>query len=136
MNDAAISIKTHLGGNSNITFDLNVGQFPSTPDKAIVITPAGGRPPYPHLALNFPAVQIMVRGKPSGYLEASQEMSDICDVLLGMGTTLLTNDTYRSCNQMGDVIYLGQDERGRPIFSANFWFIVEPSSLGNRVEIH
>lgn len=135
MNDAAIAIKTHLAGNSNLSFDLNVGQFPTTPDKAILINSSGGRPPYPHLALNFPSIQIMVRGKPSGYLEARQELGEVCDILLGMGTTLLTGDIYRSCNQMGDVIYLGQDDRSRPMFSANFWFIVEPSSLGNRVSI-
>lgn len=136
MNDAAIAIKTHLTSNSNLSFNLNVGQFPSTPDEAILVNSSGGRNPYPHLALNFPSVQVMVRGKPSGYLEARQEIGNICDILLGFGNVSLTGDMYRSCNQMGDVIYLGQDDRGRPMFSANFWFIVEPSSLGNRVEIN
>lgn len=136
MNDAAIAIKTHLTGNSNLSFDLNVGRFPSTPDEAILVNSSGGRNPYPHLALNFPSIQIMVRGKPSGYVAARQEIGNICDILLGFGNVSLTGDMYRSCNQMGDVIYLGQDDRGRPMFSANFWFIVEPSSLGNRVEIN
>jgi len=134
MKDPASAIVELLTGKVN--YDLNVGQFPSAPDKAILVNCSGGRSPYPHLALNFPSVQVMVRGKPSGYEEARTEASQVCDVLLGMGNEVANTDTYRSCNQMGDVIYLGQDDRGRPTFSANFWFIVEPSDLGNRRAIN
>ena len=135
MHDSAEAVRELLNVSNGPTYDLNVGQFPVTPDKAVLINAAGGRPPYPHLALNFPSVQVMVRGKPSGYTEAREEMRLICNLLLGMGSTVANEDTYRSCNQLGDVIYLGQDNRGRPIFSANFWYIVEPSDLGNRVAI-
>lgn len=135
MKDPAAAVVEMLTGHADITYDLNVGQFPSNADKAILVNQSGGRPPFPHLALNFPSVQIQVRGKPSGYVEARAQMAAICDRLLGIGTTIANTDTYRSCNQLGDVIYLGQDDRGRPFLSANFWFIVEPSDLGNRVPI-
>lgn len=135
MNDPAEAVRELLTTPGTLSYDMNVGQFPTTPDKAILINATGGRAPYPHLALNFPSVQVMVRGKPSGYTEARTEIGKICDILLGMGNITANGDMYRSCNQVGDVIYLGQDDRGRAIFAANFWFIVEPSSLGNRVAI-
>lgn len=133
MYDPADAVMELLGMyGSRITFDLNVGEFPVTPDQSVLINQSGGRSPYPHLAINFPSVQIMVRGKKSGYVVARTMMAEICDVMLGIGPITLNGDTYQSCNQMGDVISLGQDENSRPIFSANFWFIVLPSSLGNR----
>lgn len=133
MNDPAIAVMEYLDRfGSRITFNVNVGQFPVSPDESIVINQSGGRSPYPHLAINFPSVQIMVRGRKSGYVVARHQMGEVCDILLGIGPTLLNSDTYQSCNQMGDVISLGQDDNSRPVFSANFWFIVLPSSLGNR----
>lgn len=131
MKDVAIAIKEFL--TAKATFSLNVGGWPANVDKAVLITVTGGRPPYPHLAINFPSVQIMVRG--NDYQEASAEMSLICNALLGISTQVLNTDTYRSCNQIGDVIYLGQDANGRKMFSANFWYIVLPSDLGNRMAI-
>lgn len=133
MKDPAIAIKDYLNGKA--TFNLNVGAFPATPDEAVLVTSSGGQNPYPHLALNFPSVQVLVRGKASGYVAASDEIRSICNFLLGFGNITINTDVYRSCNQLGDVIYLGQDNNSRPMFSANFWFIVEPSDLGNRKAI-
>ena len=133
MHDPAEAVKEYLTG--KVDYDLHVGQFPTTPDKAFLINAAGGRPPYPRLALNFPSVQVMVRGKASGYTDARAQIDKACNALLGFGNVVLNSDTYRSCNMMGDVIYLGQDDNGRPMMSANFWFIVEPSDLGNRISI-
>jgi hypothetical protein len=135
MNDSAVAVKEALQDSGVVSFYIAIGQWPATPDEAVLINNTGGRNPYPHLALNFPSVQIMARGKPSGYLDASAQIQKVCEHLLGMSPRTLNGDMYRSCNQMGDVIYLGQDDRSRPMLSANFWFIVEPSSLGNRTAI-
>lgn len=133
MNDPAQSIMELLEQyGSLVTFWVGLGEFPQTPEEVVLINGTGGRSPYPHLAINFPSVQVMVRGKKSGYVTARAQMATICDVLLGISSTVLNGDTYRSCNQIGDVISLGQDDNGRPIFSANFSCIVLPSSLGNR----
>lgn len=120
-----------------LTFNLNIGGWPSAPDKAILINQSGGRPPYPRLAINFPSVQVMVRGKASGYVEARDEMRKVCNILLGLGNITVTGgDIFRSCNQIGDVFNMGQDDNSRPMFSSNWWFIVIPSDLGNRVAIN
>jgi len=141
MNDPAEAIKDKLVTDSVGAFGLGsgwrifLGRFPDTPDTIILVNGTGGANPYPHLRLNFPSVQVMLRGEQNGYQEARAKAKEVCDKLLGMDTEVLNFDTYRSCNQIGDVIWLGQDENNRPIFSANFRFIVEPATGDNRIPI-
>ena len=144
MKDPAISVKDVIitppalgtfGATSG--WGVYIGAFPSTLDTTILVNATGGRPPYPHLLLNMPSVQVMTRGAKNGYQAARDKLEAIVNRLLGMDTTVLQGDTFRSCNQIGDIAYLGQDDNTRPIFSANFWFIVEPAALagGHRVAI-
>jgi hypothetical protein len=142
MNDPAEAIRQKLeavGGigtyNAATGWCITLGQFHPNNHTCITINGTGGRNPMPHYRINWPSVQIMVRGSPSGYVEARAKIKAVVDALLGMGTTVLNSDTYRSCNQMGDVINLGQDANNRPIFSANFWFIVEPATGTHRLPI-
>lgn len=114
---------------TNAPWKVVTGQPPLTPDHVIIVnTVPGGRNPFPHLLLNFPSIQIIVRGARSGYAAAYTKMSAVVVALLGMQTTVVQGDTYRSCNQIGDVAYLGEDDNTRPMFSANFWFIVLPAA--------
>lgn len=144
MKDPAISVKDVIVGAPPLgTFGaasgwgVYIGAFPTTLDTAILVNATGGRPPYPHLLLNMPSVQVMTRGTKNGYQAARDKLEAIVNRLLGMDTTVLQGDTFRSCNQIGDIAYLGQDDNTRPMFSANFWFIVEPAALagGHRVAI-
>lgn len=137
MHDTAVAVRELLvtANVDSAGWTLDIGEHPENNDRSVLINMSGGRPPYPHLALNFPSVGIIVRGKRSGYLETSAKMAEVCNTLLGLGNQVANTDTYRSCNQVGDVIYLGQDDNGRPKLSASFWFIVEPSDLGNRKAI-
>lgn len=91
----------------------------------------------PHLLLNFPSVQVMIRGAENGYQAAYEKIKDVVKALLGIQTQVLQGDTYRSCVQIGDIAYLGQDDGTRPLFSANFSFIVLPAaeSGDNRIPI-
>ena len=143
MKDPAIVIRDHLqslglgeaAGTS--PFDLYIGQWPNVPNAAVLINRTGGLNPLPHLSLNYPSVQITVRGAPNGYIAASNRMEAIVNALLGIQTLVLGGDTYRACNQIGDVFYLGQDDKTRPMLSANFRFIVEPALMagGHRSSI-
>jgi len=118
-------------------FAIHLGTPPNSPDAVIVVNMTGGMPPHPRLALNFPSVQVIVRGKRSGYTAASAKIQAAVNALLGMATTVISGDTYRACNQLSDITWLGQDDSTRPIFSANFRFIVEPALMagGHRVSI-
>ncbi len=142
MRDPALSIAELLvskgygtfGGTA--AFDVHVGQLPDKPDAVILVNAVGGRPPHPRLSLNEPSVQIIVRGAPSGYVAASNKIRAIVDTLLGMPQETISGDIYQGCTQIGDVTTLGQDVNARPMFSANFHFIVEPAVAGgHRVSI-
>lgn len=116
---------------------ISVGQWPDVPDTCILVNATGGRPPFPHLLLDQPSVQCMVRGKKSGYQEAMAKAQAIKSALLGMSSASVGGDIYRACNLTSDIAYIGQDINTRPLISLNFWFIVEPAAIsgGHRVPI-
>lgn len=118
-------------------FAIYLGAPPDKPDAVVVVNMTGGLPPHPRLALNYPSVQLMVRGKRGGYLAASAKIQEAVNALLGLSTATISGDTYRACNQLSDIAFLGQDDSTRPILSANFRFIVEPALMagGHRVSI-
>jgi hypothetical protein len=117
-------------------WSIHIGALPESPDTAILVNMTGGRSPFPHLALNYPSVQVIVRGSRSGYVPARQRMNMVVEALLGMSSIDVSGDTYRSCNQVGDVSFLGLDDNTRPLFGSNWWFIVLPAvGAGHRVAI-
>ena len=140
--DAAIATKNFLvaaglGTFGAGEFGIFLGAPPDKPDSIILINMTGGRSPLPHLLLNFPSVQIMVRGGRNGYVAASNKVTAVVNALLGKTSTVDGGDTYRAFNQIGDITYLGQDDNTRPMFSANFSYIVEPAAIsgGHRAPI-
>jgi hypothetical protein len=117
-------------------FSIFIGELPLAPNEVVLVNQVGGRDPYPYLSVNEPSIQVFVRGKQSGYVQARAKMGDVVTALLGLSSyTHSSGDIYRSCNQLGDISYLGQDDNTRPLFSANFWFLVLPVATGNRVAI-
>lgn len=134
MYDPAQGVKDLLVTASEGTFGaatgwgIFVGPLPINNDTCIVINQTGGRNPYPHLLVNFPSVQVMVRGVPGGYQAARTKIGSVVDKLLGITDQTVGGDTWRAINQIGDVSYLGLDENKRPLFSANFSIIVLPAS--------
>lgn len=133
MRDPAQSIRDRLVAQgigvfgSTTGWSINIGQFPDSPDTVVLINQTGGRNPFPHLLYNEPSVQVMVRGSKNGYTSARTKIGDVVRALLGLSSQTLQGDMYRSCNQLGDISYLGQDESNRPMFTANFWFVVLPA---------
>lgn len=122
-------LPTALGGfGAGAGWRIFIGVLPVEPDTIILVNQTGGRSPFPHLLYNEPSVQVLVRGAKNGYEAARIKMNDVVKRLLGMPSTVVQGDTYRGCNQIGDISWLGQDDNTRPIFSANFWFRVEPAA--------
>jgi hypothetical protein len=103
--------------------------LPDNPDRLIKIVQAGGRSPFPQWLINFPTVQVMVRGNQNGYAEARAKITEVVDELLGIQSGLVVDgETLQSCTQMGDILPLGEDDRKRPLLSANFSLIVLPAA--------
>lgn len=116
-------------------WSISVGRFPALPDTSIVCVDTGGLSPYPHLLLNQPSVQVMVRGALNGYVAADEKIRAVVDALLGIPSQSLNGDFWGGITQRGDVSFIGFDEKDRPLFTSNFSIIVEPKAGGYRQSI-
>lgn len=111
---------------------IHISKMESSPDEIIVIYDIGGKPPNPQFRVNYPSVQITVRGTPNGYFETRIKCVEIVKVLLGLPSQDLNGDRWVSVAQTGDINWLGYDANKKPQFSMNFALIIEPSVTDNR----
>lgn len=108
---------------------IEVGVMPPSPDKIIMITDTGGiEPPNPRFLLDFPTLQIMVRGVVSGYILAWSEAKAVKDILLGVTSQTVNGDRWVAVNIDGDLAFIGRDDNDRPLFTINFRLILEPKA--------
>lgn len=121
-------LATHVGVSG---WTLFTGIAPKTPNKTILITDTGGLEANPRWSLDFPSLQVMVRGEVGGYLDTHKEASAVKDILLGLPPQDVNGDRWVSITMASDVAFLGVDETERPLFSINFRLIVEPQITPN-----
>ena len=112
-------------------YTIEIGAMPETPDKVIYIADTGGQAPNPKWLLDFPALQIVVRGAVGTYLATFVEAKAVKDILLGDPSQDLNGDRWVSITMNGDLGFIGRDEDDRPMFSMNFGLIIEPQSVTN-----
>lgn len=121
-------LATHVGVSG---WTVEIGAMPDEPDKVIMISDTGGLEPNPKWLLDFPSLQVMVRGAVSGYLDTFREAKAVKDLLLGLPSQDLNLDRWVSVTLASDVASIGRDENMRPLFSTNFRLILEPQLVGN-----
>lgn len=113
-------------------WQIEIGQFPNSPNKVIMLMDTGGVEPNPKYLLDFPTVQALVRGNPGGYLDTFREAKAVKDILLGIDAfTTPDGDRWDGITQNGDLASVGRDESMRPMFSVNFAVILEPQVVAN-----
>jgi len=135
MADNAVGIKDILVSASVGTFgtDIFIGKLPLTPDLAVGIMQSGGKSPNPLFLVDFPSIQVMVRGKPNDYQGAIAKIQAVKDALLGLPVQTINGDKWSRINIIGDINNLGYDDLNRITFSINFSLVVEPASGTNRI---
>ncbi len=114
---------------------LFVGRLPTVPDLAIAAVLTGGTAPNPKWLLDFPSVQVLVRGDKGGYQAAYTKAQSAKDALLGFPSQDINGDRFVSITQLGDLAALGFDESNRPLFSLNLSLIIEPATGTNRTAL-
>lgn len=114
-----------------------IGKLPSSPKAAIGIVTTGGTPPNPQYLLDYPSVQVMVRGNPNGYVAGRAKAQAVKDAILGLPSQEVNGDLWVQFNMIGDVVTVGFDENNCPLFSVNFALIIEPaeSDTSNRIPL-
>lgn len=108
-------------------WQLETGAMPKNPDRVTMLTDTTGLEPNPKWLLDFPTVQVMVRGGVNDYKAAFVEAKAVKDILLGIDSfTTGDGDRLVSVTMNGDLGFIGRDENMRPMWSMNFALIIEP----------
>lgn len=114
--------------NASTGWSIHIGKEPTEPDTAITIYDSGGSPPNPKWLLDYPSVQVRVRGANGGYVAARAKAVDIKNALLGLDSQDIDGDRWVSVTMAGDIGLIGYDQSNRPLFSLNFRLIIEPQT--------
>lgn len=115
-------------GNSASSWSLWIGKMPSSPDRAVCIYDSGGRNSNPAYLLDYPSVQIRVRGGQNDYQQSGEKAQEIQERLLGRESyDHASGDRIVSITSIGDCSFLGWDNTNRPEWVFNLALIVEPS---------
>lgn len=111
-----------------------VGDLPATPDKAIMFRDSGGSRGEVNVAIDYPSVQVLVRGPSGGdsYGQAYDKARDVQRILVGIPDGGTTFPELDSITAIGHVTPVGKSERDRHVMSANFRLIVSYESDGHR----
>lgn len=105
-----------------------LGKLPTAPDTAIAITSSSGSPSNPKYLIDYPSVQVLVRGAKNGYEAAYDKALAVQNALLGLPSQTVNGDLWVQVNQIGSIAEMGFDDNNRPLVSVNFALIVEPAS--------
>lgn len=135
MATAAELLKTLITAHAGTSgWQIEIGAMPDSPNRVIMLTDTGSwDDPWPNYALDFPTVQVLVRGNANGYQAAQDELKAVKDICLGVtsGKVGTDNDWLTSVLVRGDASFVGRDDEMRPLFSVNFALIVEPADDPN-----
>ncbi len=121
-------LTTHVGVSGWV---LEINAMPKTPHRVIMISDTGGRDPNPKWLLDYPTLQIVVRGGVDDYLATFVEAKAVKDILLGITSQDINDDRWISVTMNGELGSIGRDENDRPLFAVNFALIIEPQVVGN-----
>lgn len=113
-------------------WSINVSREPASPDTCITLYDAGGFPPNPQWKINYPSVQVRVRGAKNGYSDAYDKAEACMNALLGLPSQDIGDTRYVSVAMKGFINAIGYDEDNRPILTINFGAITEPTASSNR----
>ena len=114
---------------------IYVGEEPPSPDTCITIYDTGGFDPNPKFLLDFPTIQIRIRGNENGFVDAYNKAQQIKDSLLGRAVEVRNATRYDGIWMTSDITYIGTDDRNRPVFVTNWRIAREPDSGTFRVSM-
>ena len=119
------SVANYLTSNSYGTQGTNlfIGQMPDTTVLTAVLTEYDGGVVETHasgIALYQPSLQVRVRGAAEDYTTPRARIVAIQTLLSGVTGNTLSGVTFLRIRPLGSIIALGQDDRLRWEFTANF----------------
>ena len=109
--------------------------FKPHPDRMVATLISGGRDSHPSLNIDWPQVQVLVRGQRGEYSSTLAKAREVKSALLGLANLSIGGELWASVRLIGDISPAGVDENNRDLFSMNYELIIHTDDLGNRAEI-
>lgn len=88
-------------------------------DRQICLYETPGLPPEERLSLDYPGVQVRVRGKPDDYTAVRAKLQDAFNALHSQEVAIGTEFVLFECQNSGP-IQLGPDDKRRPHLAQNY----------------
>ena len=108
-------------------WDITIGKSNDAPARQITIYKTGGLANNPKWLIDYPSIQIKVRGGPNDYRLVNEMAHILQSVLVGIDPVdMLNGDRIDSITAIGDVGSTGWDDANRPHFTFNLRLIAEP----------
>lgn len=122
MNTPSIDVKDLLvtAGLGTYGTDLFVSKEPTKPDACVTIYDTSGMPPEAWFELDYPGIQVRIRGAVNGYIVAMAKAYSIKNALHGVYNTTQGGARYISIIATGEPECIGYDENERAIIVLNF----------------
>lgn len=116
------------------TWPIYESQFPTDDNVArcIVVREVGGRSPEVKLAIDYPSVQVLVRGGAQDYMATRAKIEEVFLALQAVPSGPVAYPELTSCVTRGGRTFVGYDEVNRPVWSLNFDLIESKAPEGNR----
>jgi hypothetical protein len=112
---------------------LSLGRLLTTSNRCVALIDGGGRTPEVKVAIDYPTVQVLVRGNKTEYEASREKAKEIFNILQAHPTPTVDYPELVSSVAATDIAWLGYDPDGeRPMWSLNFNLIVNPAAIGHR----
>lgn len=107
-------------------WQIRVGYLQAAPNRSICVYPAGGRPPESGPAVDYPNIQVRVRGEANDYDAVQKKELAIYLFLHAGNAPIQFGSDWVYCYAMqSEAIPLGQDENRRPSLVRNYRIMKE-----------
>lgn len=113
---------------------IKVNEMPSAPNQVIMIRDTGGIAGEVKVAINYPSVQILVRGNAGGdnYAVAFDKAKELWNALVAIPSRPTAWPYLTSVTPKGEIQSLGQSDNNRPTVSFNLQLITWDEATPNR----
>jgi hypothetical protein len=111
-------------------WEIKIGKLPAEPDQVIALIDQGGPAGFPHLLVDWPGLQILVRGAKAGdgYQTSYLKVRGLRDLILGLDSHPVEFPELDGVTERGHIVPLGYDEQDRHTWSSNYQLQVEPGA--------
>jgi hypothetical protein len=121
-----------LAPNSLTPWPIYEGQLPETVDQCILVRETGGPRPEVRVAIDYPSIQVLIRGDKEGYVATSEKADKVKLALHAIPTPVQEFPELASCVLTAEKTFVGYDSNKRPVWSVNFNLILGKDPEGYR----